>query len=106
MVLKVWGRGSAANAQKVLWCLGELGVPFEHHEAGVKEALVITWLRRPDLSHPPKGDLRRESPRSCHEWAPEQRPSSRPQVPPLSPTGTPRGRAICGTAPINRGQFG
>lgn len=38
MVLKVWGRGSAANAQKVLWCLGELGVPFEHHEDGVKEA--------------------------------------------------------------------
>ena len=29
-MLKVWGLASAANAQKVLWCLGELGIPFEH----------------------------------------------------------------------------
>ncbi len=29
-MLKVWGLASAANAQKVLWCLGELGLPFEH----------------------------------------------------------------------------
>ncbi len=28
-MLKVWGLASAANAQKVLWCLGELGIPFE-----------------------------------------------------------------------------
>lgn len=29
-MLKVWGLSTAANAQKVLWCLGELGLPFEH----------------------------------------------------------------------------
>lgn len=31
-MLTVWGRGSVANVQKVLWCLAELGVPFEHVE--------------------------------------------------------------------------
>lgn len=30
----VWGRRSAFNVQKVLWMLGELGLPHEHIEAG------------------------------------------------------------------------
>lgn len=30
----VWGRASSANVQKVLWALGELGVPFERLDAG------------------------------------------------------------------------
>jgi glutathione S-transferase len=29
-MLTVWGLASAANAQKVLWCLGELGVAYAH----------------------------------------------------------------------------
>ncbi|HXQ53971.1 MAG TPA: glutathione S-transferase family protein [Stellaceae bacterium] len=29
-MLRVWGLDSAANAQKVFWCLGELGIPYEH----------------------------------------------------------------------------
>ena len=33
-MLKVWGRRSVANVQKVLWCLGELGVPFDHFDHG------------------------------------------------------------------------
>ena len=31
-VLKFWGRKSVANVQKVIWCLAELGLPFEHRK--------------------------------------------------------------------------
>jgi len=34
MVLKVLGRKSSSNVQKVLWCLGELEVPFEREDVG------------------------------------------------------------------------
>lgn len=34
MTLKVWGRRSAFNVQKVLWLVGELGLPHEHSPAG------------------------------------------------------------------------
>ncbi len=33
-VLKVWGRTSSVNVQKVLWCCEELGVPYERVDAG------------------------------------------------------------------------
>jgi glutathione S-transferase len=33
-MLKVWGRRSSANVQKVLWLVGELGLPHEHVPAG------------------------------------------------------------------------
>jgi glutathione S-transferase len=33
-VLKVWGRRSSYNTQKVLWLVGELGLPHEHIPAG------------------------------------------------------------------------
>jgi glutathione S-transferase len=33
-VLEVWGRRSAFNVQKVLWTIGELGLPYRHVEAG------------------------------------------------------------------------
>lgn len=32
-MLKLWGRRSVANVQKVLWCLGELGLDYELDEA-------------------------------------------------------------------------
>lgn len=32
-MLKVWGRGSVANVQKVLWCLGELELDYALDEA-------------------------------------------------------------------------
>jgi len=32
--LRLWGRGSSLNVQKVLWTLGEIGVAFEHVEVG------------------------------------------------------------------------
>lgn len=34
MTLKVWGRRSAFNVQKVLWLVGELGLPHQHVPAG------------------------------------------------------------------------
>jgi len=33
-MLKVWGRASSFNAQKVLWLLDELSLPYEHIPAG------------------------------------------------------------------------
>ncbi|HEY1935352.1 MAG TPA: glutathione S-transferase [Acetobacteraceae bacterium] len=33
-MLKVWGRRSSFNTQKVLWLVGELGLPHEHIPAG------------------------------------------------------------------------
>jgi glutathione S-transferase len=33
-MLKVWGRRSAFNVQKVLWAIGELRLPHEHIDAG------------------------------------------------------------------------
>ena len=32
--VRLWGRASAFNVQKVLWLLGELGLPFDHSEVG------------------------------------------------------------------------
>jgi glutathione S-transferase len=34
MTLKVWGRISSVNVQKVVWCCDELGVPYERIDAG------------------------------------------------------------------------
>lgn len=33
-MIEVWGRANSVNVQKVLWCLDELAVPFERHDAG------------------------------------------------------------------------
>jgi glutathione S-transferase len=33
-VIEVFGRTNSVNVQKVLWCLGEVGVPFERFDAG------------------------------------------------------------------------
>jgi glutathione S-transferase len=33
-MLKLWGRASSMNVQKVIWTLGELGVPFERIDVG------------------------------------------------------------------------
>ena len=32
--MKLWGRSSAFNVQKVLWLLGELGLQFDHQQVG------------------------------------------------------------------------
>ena len=33
-MLKIWGRQSSSNVQKVLWCCDELGIPFERVDLG------------------------------------------------------------------------
>lgn len=33
-MLTVWGRRSSSNVQALMWCIGELGLPFERHDAG------------------------------------------------------------------------
>lgn len=38
--MKVWGRLSSINVQKVVWCLDELGVAYERIEAGGQYGLV------------------------------------------------------------------
>jgi len=33
-MLTVWGRKSSSNVQALMWCIGELGLPYERHDAG------------------------------------------------------------------------
>ncbi|MDQ3303926.1 MAG: glutathione S-transferase family protein [Actinomycetota bacterium] len=33
-MLKIWGRTNSVNVQKVLWCCGELEIPYERVDAG------------------------------------------------------------------------
>ena len=33
-MLKVWGRKNSINVQKVMWAVGELGLPHERIDAG------------------------------------------------------------------------
>ena len=33
-MIKIWGRRSAYNVQKVLWTIGELDLPYEHITVG------------------------------------------------------------------------
>jgi glutathione S-transferase len=33
-MLKIWGRKTSSNVQKVLWCCGELDIPFERVDIG------------------------------------------------------------------------
>ncbi len=33
-MLKIWGRNDGSNVVKVLWCVGELGIPFERIDWG------------------------------------------------------------------------
>lgn len=33
-MLTVWGRRSSSNVQALMWCIGELGLPYQRHDAG------------------------------------------------------------------------
>src|SRR5215469_550320 len=33
-MLKIWGRNTSSNVQKVLWCCGELGIPLDRVDVG------------------------------------------------------------------------
>lgn len=41
-MLKLWGRTNSVNVKKALWCLGELGVPYERVDAGMQFGVVNT----------------------------------------------------------------
>ena len=41
-MLRVWGRVNSVNVKKVLWCLHELGLPFERIDAGMEHGVVGT----------------------------------------------------------------
>ena len=41
-MLRVWGRVNSVNVKKVLWCVGELGLPFERIDAGMEYGVVGT----------------------------------------------------------------
>lgn len=40
--LKIWGRRNSTNVKKVLWCVGELELPFDHVDAGGVHGVVDT----------------------------------------------------------------
>jgi glutathione S-transferase len=33
-MLTVWGRRTSSNVQALMWCIGELGLPYERHDIG------------------------------------------------------------------------
>ena len=35
-MLKIWGRVNSVNVKKAMWCVGELGLPHERVDAGLK----------------------------------------------------------------------
>jgi glutathione S-transferase len=41
-MLRIWGRVNSVNVKKVLWCAGELGLPFERIDAGMEHGVVGT----------------------------------------------------------------
>ena len=41
-MLKIWGRLTSVNVQKVVWCADELGLEYERVEAGGKYGVVNT----------------------------------------------------------------
>jgi len=46
-MLKVWGRTTSINVQKVLWCLAETSTPYERIDAGLAFGLnTEDWYRR------------------------------------------------------------
>ena len=41
-MLKIWGRVNSVNVKKVLWCVDELGLPYERIDAGMQFGVVDT----------------------------------------------------------------
>lgn len=35
-MLTVWGRKTSSNVQALMWCIGEMGLPYKRHDAGHK----------------------------------------------------------------------
>lgn len=41
-MLRIWGRVNSVNVKKALWCVEELGLPYERIEAGMQHGVVNT----------------------------------------------------------------
>jgi glutathione S-transferase len=41
-MLKIWGRTNSVNVKKALWCVEELGLPYERADAGMQYGVVNT----------------------------------------------------------------
>ncbi len=41
-MLKIWGRRSSSNVQALMWCVGELNLPYERTDAGFIYGVVDT----------------------------------------------------------------
>ncbi len=41
-MLKIWGRANSVNVKKALWCVEELGLPYERIDAGMQYGVVNT----------------------------------------------------------------
>ncbi|MGB3146152.1 MAG: glutathione S-transferase family protein [Paracoccaceae bacterium] len=41
-MLKIWGRTDSSNVQALMWCVAELGLPYERRDAGQRFGLVDT----------------------------------------------------------------
>ncbi len=41
-MLKIWGRTNSVNVKKALWCLEELGLPYDRTDAGMAYGVVNT----------------------------------------------------------------
>lgn len=41
-MLKIWGRVNSVNVKKALWCVAELGIPYERTDAGMQFGVVNT----------------------------------------------------------------
>ena len=41
-MLKIWGRVNSVNVKKALWCVEELGLPYERADAGMQFGIVNT----------------------------------------------------------------
>ena len=47
MLLKIWGREDSLSVQKVMWCVRELGIPYEQIDMGKGYGrLDQSWYRR------------------------------------------------------------
>lgn len=45
-MLKIWGRTNSVNVQKVMWTVGELGIKYQHTDAGMEFGIVNEpWYR-------------------------------------------------------------
>lgn len=53
-MLKIWGRRNSVNVQKVMWCIGELGLAHQRIDAGLEHGInTEAWY----LEHNPNGRI-------------------------------------------------